>query len=201
MKTSPEVEPTTPSKMNFVGFDGSSSKESPITGGPVTPPASVSSDDQNTRKSLTMGDTQNSGDAAMPLMVDSAGIRGAKSIKTPGACPYVLPEGVKLLRYERKSPPVAVTVCSVVNDPPKFIRHALQELDARLHHPVQIKAGDSVFELLSKLADCGVELHLEWPPERITENSPDSEPSKPTKLAGRAELNPHLEITDEDVPL
>ena len=123
-----------------------------------------------------------------------------KVSKPPAACPYTLPEGVKLLRYERKTPPVAVTVCSVVNDVPKFIRHALAELNARLHHPVQIRAGDSVFELLSKLADCGLELHLEWPPERIIENSPESEPSKPTKLAETAELNPHLEITDEDVP-
>jgi hypothetical protein len=133
-------------------------------------------------------------------MADSPGIRGAKSIKTPGACPYTLPEGVKLLRYERRAPPVAVTVCSIVTDIDKFVRRAVEELDARLHHPVQIKAGDSVFELLSKLADCGLELHLEWPPERIMENSPEGEPSKPTILAETAELNPNLEITDEDDP-
>jgi hypothetical protein len=60
---------------------------------------------------------------------------------------------------------MAVTVCAVVKEVPQFIRHALLELDARPHHPVQIKAGDSVFELLSKLADCGLEPHLEWPPE------------------------------------
>ena len=60
---------------------------------------------------------------------------------------------------------MAVTVCAVLKDVPQFIRHALLELDARFHHPVQIKAGDSVFELLSKLADCGLEPHLEWPPE------------------------------------
>jgi hypothetical protein len=111
-----------------------------------------------------------------------------------------LPEGVKLLRYEKKSPPVAVTVLSVINDVPKFIRHALAELDARLHHPIQIKAGDSVFDLLSKLGDCGLELRLEWPPKRTIENPPQSEPSKPTKLVETAESNPHLEITDEDVP-
>ena len=117
-------------------------------------------------------------------------------------CPYTLPDGVKVIRYTPKSPPVAVTVCSVVTDIPKFIRHALAELDARLHHPVQIKAGDSVFELLSKLADCGVELRLEWPPvSQIIENSPEPEPTKPSKLPEPPELNAHgVDITDEDIP-
>ncbi|HLG98240.1 MAG TPA: hypothetical protein VKX49_18130 [Bryobacteraceae bacterium] len=117
-------------------------------------------------------------------------------------CPYPLPEGVRLVRYEEKTPPIAVTVCSVVVDIPKFIRRLLAELDARLHCPIQIKAGDSVFELLSKLSDCGLELRLEWPPEsRIIENSPETEPTKPTKLPEPPELNAHgVDITDEDIP-
>jgi hypothetical protein len=115
------------------------------------------------------------------------------SEKPEGGCPYPLPVGVKLLSYAPKNPPVAVTVCSVVTDVPKFIQHALGELDARLHHPVQIKAGDSVFDLLSKLADVGLELKLEWPPEgQIMSESSESKPSKPTKLA--------VDITDEDIP-
>jgi hypothetical protein len=64
---------------------------------------------------------------------------------------------------------VAVTVCSVVTDVPKFIRHALDELNARLHFPVPIKAGDSVFELLSKLSDCGLELRIVPPPAHVDE--------------------------------
>jgi predicted small lipoprotein YifL len=109
---------------------------------------------------------------------------------------------VSLIRYAPKTPPVAVTVCSVVTDIPKFIEHALAELAARLHHPVQIKAGDSVFELLSKLADCGLELRLEWPPRNNADahNEP-TKPSKPTKLPQPPELNAHgVDITDEDVP-
>jgi hypothetical protein len=58
------------------------------------------------------------------------------SEKPEGGCPYPLPVGVKLLSYAPKNPPVAVTVCSVVTDVPKFIQYALGELDARLHHPV-----------------------------------------------------------------
>src|SRR5215472_3144735 len=67
-------------------------------------------------------------------------IRGPQP--APAKCPYPLPQGVKLIRYTPKNSPVAVTVCSVVTQVPKFIQHALGELDARLHSPVQIKAGD-----------------------------------------------------------
>ena len=86
-------------------------------------------------------------------------------VKAP-AQPPPLPLGVRLVSYKPKAPPVAVTVCSVVTDVPKFIEHWLAELAARLHAPIQIRAGDSVFELLSKLADCGLELALEWPPSK-----------------------------------
>lgn len=114
-------------------------------------------------------------------------------------CPFSLPKGVSVVRYEEKAAPVAITVCSVVNDLPKFIRHALDELGARLHSPIQIKAGDSVFLLLSKLADCGLELRLEWAPEgQIIHDSLESEPTKPSEPT---ELNAHgVDITDEDLP-
>lgn len=54
-------------------------------------------------------------------------------------------------------------VVSVVTDVDKFIRHYLEELDARLHNPVQIRGGGSVFEILSKLAEGGLELAIEGP--------------------------------------
>lgn len=151
-------------------------------------------------------------------------IRGTKLIPAQPSegCPYPLPKGCKLVRFEKKFPPVAVTVCSVVTDIEKFIRHALSELDARLHHPHQIKAGDSVFEILSKLADCGLELRLEWEPPRIIQDSPDSEVpkvpepvqgqqiicdppeielTKPTKLPEASEPDPDDgDIPDEEVP-
>ena len=85
------------------------------------------------------------------------------------AQPPALPPGVRLMSYRPKQAPVAVTVCSVVTDVPKFIEHCLAELSARLHSPVQIRAGDSVFELLSKLADCGLELVVEWAPQHRAE--------------------------------
>ena len=103
-------------------------------------------------------------------------------VSQSAGCPYPLPEGVTLLHYTRIASPVPVTVCSIVADVPKFIKRALAELEARLHNPVQIKGGDSVFELLSKLGDCGLELCLEWP-----ERTP-------------AMSSEQAQITDKDVP-
>jgi hypothetical protein len=51
METSPEVEPTKPSKRTFVGFEGSVSRENPIIRAPETPPASVPTDTQTTAES------------------------------------------------------------------------------------------------------------------------------------------------------
>lgn len=177
MANPPGVEPAKPAKPStpdFAGFEGTLSGENPII---------------------------RSTEPAPPPKRRERVKRAAPGDKTAAVCAYTLPEGVLLLRYERKVPPVAVTVCSVVTDPDKFIRHALAELDAGLHHPVQIKAGDWVFELLSKLADCGLELRFEWPPERIIENPVEIEPSKPSKVPATPALNSHsVDITGEDVP-
>jgi hypothetical protein len=43
----------------------------------------------------------------------------------------------------------------------KFIGRYLAELDARLHSPVQIRGGGSVFEILTKLAEAGLELAID----------------------------------------
>jgi len=187
IETSPKPEPTKPSELSFVGFEGSVSGENQIIrpADPLLASPAVS--------------------ASQPLR------RASKPLASRAVpCPYALPEGVKLVRYTRKEPPVVVTVCSVVEDVPKFVQHALDELDARLHHPVQIKAGDSVFDLLSKLADCGLELRLEWPSaDEIIGQFPESEPTKPSEVPlepdarGAVGLEADLSsepITDEDLP-
>jgi hypothetical protein len=170
----PGIEPAKPPKPSFAGFEGAFCGENPIIRDTEPTPAPERNEQV---KHPAQGDNN------------------------LAACPYALPEGVRLLRYERKAPPVHITVFSEVIDIPKFIKHSLAELDARLHNPVQIKAGDSVFELLSKLADCGVELRLEWPPERIIENPPEREPSKPAKPPATPELNAHgVEIGPDGIP-
>ena len=80
----------------------------------------------------------------------------------PPECP-ALPEGVRLVRYAPKHPPVAISVCSIVVDVDKFITDCLEELQARLRSPIQIRAGGSVYELVSKLAEVGVEVKIELP--------------------------------------
>jgi len=85
-----------------------------------------------------------------------------QGVPAPPRCPP-LPQGVRLIAYAPKEPPVAVSVCSLVTNVDRFIRHQLEELDARLHSPVQIRAGDSVFEILRKLEEVGLEVTLEWP--------------------------------------
>jgi hypothetical protein len=97
------------------------------------------------------GDTGDGGDGAGP------------AVPNPSSCPP-LPRGVRLVRYQPKTPPVAIQVVSIANDIDKFLRHYLRELDARLNSPVQIRGGGSVFEILDKLAEVGVELAIETPP-------------------------------------
>ncbi len=87
--------------------------------------------------------------------------------QAPRKCPP-LPRGVRLVRYSPKSPPVAVDVCSIVTNVERFIMSHLWELDARLHNPVQIRAGGSVFEILAKLREVGVELEIDSVPPSVS---------------------------------
>jgi len=80
-----------------------------------------------------------------------------------------------MVRYEPKSPPVAIDVCSVVVDVGKFIRTELAELDARLHSPVQIRGGWGVFTILDRLRQVGLELEIDATIEKVQTN-PDAHP-------------------------
>ncbi len=80
----------------------------------------------------------------------------------PPECPK-LPLGVRLVRYQPKKPPVGIEICSVVTDVEKFLLTKLGELEARLHDPVQIRAGDSVFEILAKLEQVGLQVAIDGP--------------------------------------
>jgi hypothetical protein len=77
----------------------------------------------------------------------------------PEECPP-LPKGLKVVRYQPKTSPVAIDVSSVVTDVEGFIRAELLELDARLHNPVQIRGGWGVFTILERLRQVGVELEI-----------------------------------------
>ena len=104
--------------------------------------------------------TQKSGDSGD--QIEKTAHSAGEGVAAPSVCPP-LPKGVRLVRYEPKKPPVAIAPISIVTDVDKFIRHYLEELEARLHSPIQIRCGGSVFEILGKLADVGLELTFEMP--------------------------------------
>lgn len=75
----------------------------------------------------------------------------------------LLPPGVKIVRYAPKRPPVAVAPVSVVTDIGQFIRAYLGDLESRLERPGQYFVPP-LPEILSKLADVGLELKIEDEP-------------------------------------
>ncbi len=74
----------------------------------------------------------------------------------------VLPPGVRLVSYQPKQPPFAVTIASVVTDAGKFFRAYLRDLKARLEKP-EGYAAPPLADILAKLADAGLELQVEKP--------------------------------------
>ena len=72
-----------------------------------------------------------------------------------------MPLGVRLLRYEPKTAPVRLDVCSVVFDIPKFIKSELHALDSRLNSPWTIHGGFTVPQMLDRLAQAGLEVELD----------------------------------------
>jgi hypothetical protein len=67
-----------------------------------------------------------------------------------------MPEGVRLVRWEPKSAPVAIDVCSIVVDVPKFVQAELLSLNSRLNDPWAIHGGFTVPQILDRLAQAGV---------------------------------------------
>jgi hypothetical protein len=73
----------------------------------------------------------------------------------------LMPNGVRLIRWEPRQAPVAIDVCSVVVDVPKFIKSELGALDSRLNNPWTIHGGFTVPQMLDRLAQVGVLVRLE----------------------------------------
>ena len=76
---------------------------------------------------------------------------------------FDLPVGVRLIRRTSVHTPSGQPHWRNITDRRKFITAQLADLDARLHSPVQIRGGGSVFEILSTLAGLGLELAIERP--------------------------------------
>jgi len=89
--------------------------------------------------------------------------------ETKSIAPPVMPEGVRLLAWTPKEPPVALTTWAVVNDVLPFTRTTLSQLDTALRGDNWLAGNWSVRELIDRLGQCGVKV--------------ESRPSAPTSMA------------------
>jgi hypothetical protein len=67
-----------------------------------------------------------------------------------------MPEGVRLVRWELKSAPIAVTRVEIVTDVPRFVTMTLLELKAALAGKRWPAGNRSPRELVERLEECGV---------------------------------------------
>ena len=102
-------------------------------------------------------DSEGRNDAREPRVIGRTHIPSVSKVsKAPP-----MPEGIRLIRWEPKSAPVAIDVCSVVVDVPKFIESELRALDSRLNNPRTIHGGFTVPQMLDRLAQVGLVVVLE----------------------------------------
>jgi hypothetical protein len=66
-----------------------------------------------------------------------------------------MPEGIRLVKWNLKEPPVAIETCAVVTDPALFARSTMEQLRTALARPKRW-IGWSVLQLIDRLAQVGV---------------------------------------------
>lgn len=79
----------------------------------------------------------------------------AAYLKARSAIPP-MPDGVRLIRWEPKPAPVALTRVEIVTDVPVFVSVTLRELKAALAGKRWLAGNRSVREVIERLAECGV---------------------------------------------
>jgi hypothetical protein len=75
--------------------------------------------------------------------------------------PPPMPPGVRLLKWEPKTPPVAIVRMGIVSNVDKFIGATLRELRARLEGKDFLAGNWSLSELVDRLEQVGVEVRVE----------------------------------------
>jgi len=83
----------------------------------------------------------------------------AELLKARNSIPK-MPNGVNLVRWRLKSPPVLVEVSAIVTDPAKFAKTTLEQLGQALAVPNRW-VGWSIPQLLDRLSQVGVVVTLE----------------------------------------
>lgn len=117
------------------------------------------------RAALTAQQPQPPGSAYLTAKPDKVGPEEQRAEVVAGlnvrsAAPP-MPKGVRLIRWEPKAAPVAIDVCSVVVDIPKFIESELRAINSRLNNPWSIQGGFTVPQMLDRLAQVGLEVELD----------------------------------------
>ncbi len=75
--------------------------------------------------------------------------------------PQLIPRGIRLLEWQPKQPPVAITTWAVVNDVPQFIGATLTQLEAALRGDTWLAGNWSVRDLVERLEQVGVKVSVE----------------------------------------
>ena len=86
----------------------------------------------------------------------------AAYLKARSAIPP-MPEGVRLVRWEPKPAPIAITKVEIVTDVPRFVTMTLLELKAALAAKRWLAGNRSVRELIERLEACGVVVEVNGP--------------------------------------
>jgi hypothetical protein len=71
-----------------------------------------------------------------------------------------MPEGIRLISWNLKDPPVAIEMCAVVTGPALFAKTTLEQLRVALENPKRW-VGWSIPQLIDRLAQVGVIVALE----------------------------------------
>ncbi len=80
--------------------------------------------------------------------------------KTAQSEPQGMPEGVKLLCWDMKRPPVAIETCTIVNDVPLFIRTTMRQLECALKGDCLGAGNWPVRTLVERLESVGVKVEV-----------------------------------------
>jgi hypothetical protein len=74
-----------------------------------------------------------------------------------------IPEGIRLVRWEPKPAPIALTRVEIVTDVPRFATMTLLELQAAMLSKRWLAGNRSGRELIERLEECGVVVDVTGP--------------------------------------
>ena len=195
-----ETQPTEPTKPGSVGFEGTplplfsiTRASEAIAGLTMEPLLAASTLPKTANPAVTTvdpgsgvcaGEMNNAPKGGIQLLSSSS---GALNSFIPGT-KIPLPVGVRVISYTSSRSDTSTQAGVKIVDKIKFVKALLADLDARLNHPIQIRGGGSVFEILQELADVGLELAIERPKPVYSDPSMATLTEDPTPIPEGAQV-------------